>query len=118
VDEYGAAPARNARPSIVIELDDEVIEVIVAPEAIAWFIGRPDERTIVSPVCRRLAPSVVAADTPHRQRSPRPRLAISPPPNPHRRESSARGATITFALIRFDAAAAKRNRQHPEAGAH
>jgi hypothetical protein len=40
----------------------------------------------------------------------RPEQTIGPPPQPHRTKFAARGATIAFALIGPDAAAAKGNR--------
>jgi hypothetical protein len=56
--EYGAAPASHSRPGIVVDLNNEVVERIVAAKPVAWFIGRPTEWLIVTPVARVLAPSV------------------------------------------------------------
>ena len=62
MDEHGAATAGYPGPGVVVDLDDEVVEVVVAPEAIAWFIGRAAERPIVAPICRVLAPGIGAPD--------------------------------------------------------
>jgi len=82
VDEDRAAAAGDAWPGVVINLDDQVVQPIVAPESIAWFIGRPPKWTIVAPVFGILAPRIGAADLPNRQRGARRRKAIRPPPEP------------------------------------
>ena len=58
MDEHGAAPAGDAGPRVVVDFDEEVVEVVVAPEPVAWFIGRAPERPVVAPVGRVLAPGV------------------------------------------------------------
>jgi hypothetical protein len=39
MQEHRTAAPSNARPRVVIDLDDEVIEAVCAHEPIAWFIG-------------------------------------------------------------------------------
>jgi hypothetical protein len=82
MDEDRAAPAGDPWPGVVINLDDQVVKPILAPEPIAWFSGRPPKWTIVAPVFGILAPRVGAADLPKRQGGARRRNAIRPPPEP------------------------------------
>src|SRR5262245_59840362 len=67
VQEYGTAALSHPRAPIVVDLDDEVVEPVLAPQAIAWFIGRAAERTVIPAVRRVLAPGEVRADAPDRQ---------------------------------------------------
>ena len=39
MDEYGAATAFDARPRIVVDFHDEIVQMIGAAQPIAWFIG-------------------------------------------------------------------------------
>ena len=82
--EHRAAAAGDARAGVVVELDDEVVEAVVAPEPVAWFIGRPPERPIVAPVGRVFAPGQRRIDAPRRQPGARPRPPIGAPPQAQR----------------------------------
>ncbi len=62
MDEHGTAATGDAGPRIVIDLNKEVIEVIVAPKPVAWFIGRPPEGAVVPPVGGVFTPRVGRAD--------------------------------------------------------
>jgi len=62
VDEHGAAATGDAGPRVVIDLNKDVVEVIVAPKPVAWFIGRPPEGAVVAPVGGIFAPRIGAAD--------------------------------------------------------
>ena len=62
VDEHGAAATGNPGPRVVIEFEKNVVEGVVAPEAVAWFIGRPPEGAVVAPVGGIFAPRIGAAD--------------------------------------------------------
>ena len=109
MDENGAAAAGHARPGIVVDFDDYVVEAVAAAEPVAWFIGRAPEAVVIAPVVRVLAPGIVRADAADRQQCPRPRQAIGAPPQPHWQKSAARGAAVAFALIGLDAGAAERH---------
>jgi hypothetical protein len=111
MDEYGAAAPGNARPRVVVELDNQIIEPVVAAQPIAWFIGRPAKGPVITAIRRVFAPSVGGPDSPNRQRCPRLRQAVGPPPQAHRMKPAGRGAAVAFALVGQDAAAAERNRQ-------
>ena len=60
--EDGAAMASNARTPIVIDFDDQVVEAILAPEPVPWFIGRQPKRSIVAAVSRILTPGKFGRD--------------------------------------------------------
>lgn len=105
-----AAKAGNAGPGIVVDLDEQVIEPVIAPKPVAWFIGRPDEGAIVAPVARILAPGVRGTDAADGKGGARPREAIRPPPDPHRPKHPARRPAVTFALAGSHAAPPERDR--------
>ena len=62
MDKDGAPASGNARPVIVIDLDDEVVETVGALEVVAGLAGRAADRTVVAAVGRVLAPGVVVAN--------------------------------------------------------
>src|ERR1043166_4123310 len=115
VEKHRAAPPRDARPGVVVDLDDEIVEGVVTPEPVAWFIGRPPERAVVTAVRRVFAPRERAIDPRRRQQRARPPKAIRPPPQPQRPEPAARGRPVAFALVRPDARSSQhdRNRLRP-----
>jgi hypothetical protein len=60
VHEHRAAAARDPRPGVVVQLDDEIVEMIGALEPIAGMIGLEPNRLVVMAVARVLTPAVVA----------------------------------------------------------
>jgi len=94
----------------MVDFDDEIVEAVLPPEPVAWFIGRAVERPVITPVGRILAPGYVAADAVDGEQRLGPDEAVGPPPQPDRAEPAARGAAIAFALVGPDAAAAECNR--------
>jgi len=62
VNEHGTPTTGNARPRIVVDFDNQIIEMVVSAQAIAWFIGRAAKWPIIAPVGGVLAPSVRRAD--------------------------------------------------------
>lgn len=117
MNEHGAAAAGDARPRIVIEFDEDIVEGVVAAKPVAWFIGRPPERPIVTPVGRIFTPGVAGSDTTSRQQCSRMREAVGPPPQPHGTKSPARGAAVALALVRSHAGAPEGNGHGQVAGA-
>ena len=111
MDEHGAAAAGDARPRVVVDLDNQIVETVVAPEPVAWFIGRPAERLDCSagrpdPRTRRRrgrygAPGAMSAaaagDRPATTAAPAETDPRGVPPSPSR-------------LFASDAGAAERNR--------
>ncbi len=110
MDEDGAAAAGNPGPRVMVDFDNEVVESVVAVQAVAWFIGRPRESAVIAAVSRVLAPGVAGPDAADRQRGLRPWQTVGPPPQSHRIESARRRAAVAFALIGPDAAPAERHR--------
>jgi hypothetical protein len=116
VDEHGAAAPSDARSGIVVDLDNQIIEAVVAAEAVAWFIGRPPERPIITPVMRIFAPGIVRPYAANGQRCTRPLHAVGTPPQPHRVKYAVRRAAVTFMLQGPDTGSPERNRQGQGAG--
>ena len=67
MDEYGAAAAGHSGLRVVVNLDKQVVEAVVAPKAVAWFTGRPLKGSIIAPVGRIFAPGIGGTDAAQRQ---------------------------------------------------
>jgi hypothetical protein len=39
MQEYRAASASHSRTLVVADLDDEIVEMVFPPEAVAWLVG-------------------------------------------------------------------------------
>ena len=105
-------PAMRGR-GVVIDLDDEIVEMILARQPVAGLIADQPNRLVVMAVLRVFAPGVFGPDRPGRQKGPRPRMAVGAPPQLPRAEGAPRGAAVALALVGEDAAAAKRHRHGP-----
>lgn len=116
MDEHGASAAGDPRARIVVKLDDEIIEMIVARKTVARGAGREADVPVVAPVGRVFAPSVLGADAADGEQGPRPRPAIGAPPQSLEAKPSGRGGAVALALVGFDAAAPKRDRKPKGAG--
>jgi len=101
VQEHGAAAMRDARATVVIDLDDEVIEMILAFQAVAGGIARALDRPVVMPIVGVLAPGIVTADRLH--------VTVGAPPQFFGMEDAPGRAAVAFALVGADAAAAERD---------
>lgn len=118
MDKDRAAAPGDSRAPIVVDLDDQVVEMIVTAEPVAWFIGRAAKRLIVTPVGRVLAPGVAHADAPRRQSGDRAHQAVRPPPKAQRAEPAGRRRSITLALVCGNPAAPERDRNGPGSCPH
>jgi len=107
MNEYSAAVAGNARPGVMVDFDDQIVESIGALEPVPWFIGRPPERAVIASVRGVFAPGVVHRDSPDRQEGTRARQAVRPPPQPNRMKSAGRRCAVAFAFRRLDACPAQ-----------
>lgn len=110
VDENRTAAPCYAGPRVVIDLDNNVVESVIAPQPISWFIGRPTKEAIVASVGWILAPGIGAANGADRKQCPRSRQTVGSPPQPHRPECAPWGTAIAFPLIRLDAGTAEGHR--------
>lgn len=66
MDEHGTAAAGHARPGVVVDFDDHVVEAVATLEPVAWFIGRAPEVPVIAAVGGILAPGIARADPPRR----------------------------------------------------
>ena len=110
MQKYRAATAGDARRAVVIDLDDEIVETIVALEPVTAVIPIPPHRLIVMAALRIFAPGVFGPNGANRQESTRPWMAVGAPPQLPGLEGAFWGAAIAFTLVGPDAAAPKRNR--------
>src|SRR5262245_60412369 len=102
-----ATASGHPRTGIVVDLDDEVVEVVAAPQPVAWFIGRAPERPIIAAVRGIFAPGNIAGNALRRQQSFGPRRPVRPPPQPPEPKPAPRRAAVALALVGADARAAE-----------
>jgi hypothetical protein len=112
VDENRAAAAGNARPGIMIELDNEVVEMIRPPKSVAGTAFRQQYGPVVPSIQRIFTPAVILPDTPDRKQRFRTDGAVGPPPEPPGPKPAARGSAVPLVFIGPDSRAAESNR-HP-----
>ena len=110
MQKYRAATAGDARRAVVIDLDDEIVEVVVALEPVTAVIPIPPHRLIVMAALRIFAPGVFGPDGANRQERTRPRMAVGAPPQLPGPEDAPWGAAIAFTLVGPDAATPKGDR--------
>jgi len=116
MQEYRAAEAGYARRGVVIDLDNEIIEVVVAREPIAAAIEIQPQRLIVVAAARVLAPGILGPDGAAGQECTWSRMTVGAPPQLPRPERASRGPAVTFALVGDDATAAKCHWNRPPGG--
>jgi len=80
MQEHRTAASCDARSAVVIDLDDEVIEVIVARQPVAGLAADQPNRLIVMAVLRILAPGIFGTNRADGKEGSRPRMAVGPPP--------------------------------------
>jgi hypothetical protein len=105
MQEYRAAAAGHARPGVVVDLDDEVVQMIFPPQPVAWFSGRAVEWPVISPVGGIFAPGDIAGNAPDRQQCARARVAVRPPPQAQEPKPAARSGPVALELVGPDAPA-------------
>ena len=59
VDEHSAAAACHTRPCVVVDLDDEIIEIILAPQPVGIRLRGNFHRPVVMPIGGVFTPAVV-----------------------------------------------------------
>src|SRR5690349_23453664 len=107
MQEHRAAATGHARRGVVVDLDDEIVEMVVAGEPIARLLAVEADRPIVMPVRRVLAPGVLGTDRAGGQKGLRPSVTVGPPPQLPGMKRALWRAAIALALVGQDAAAAK-----------
>ena len=100
----------------MIDLDDEIVEMIVALEPVATVIPIQSHRLIVMAALWIFAPGVFGANGANRQERMRPRMAVGAPPQLPWPEGAFRGSAVAFALVGPDAAAPERHRDRSPTG--
>ncbi len=64
----------------MIDLDDKIVEMIVALEPVTALVAIPPHRLIVVAALRIFAPGIIGPDGANRQERTRPRMAVGAPP--------------------------------------
>src|SRR5512147_3220988 len=99
MQEHGAAAAGNSWAGVVIDLDDEIVEVVLAGQPVAGLVADQADRLIVVAVPRVLAPGVFGPDRPDRQIGARSRIAVGAPPQLQRTIRAPRGAAVALPFV-------------------
>lgn len=111
MQEDSAAAMATTRPCVVIEHNDDVVNMIGAPQVFRTrWIGQAYEAIVVA-IERCVAPTIAKSNSGCRQRRLRPRLAIGPVQHADRTPGSDWCRTIAFAFYRSAAAATDSARQ-------
>ncbi len=66
MNEDGTAAPGNTRTRIVINLDDEIVEIVVASQAVNALMRRHFNRPVIMPIERVFAPAIVPRYSLHR----------------------------------------------------
>jgi len=80
MQEDRAAASGDSRGGVVVDLDDEIVQVIVAPEAVPVAAEAYSHRLIIMPVGRVLSPGILGTNRLDGQQGPGPRMAVRAPP--------------------------------------
>ena len=109
MQEHRAAAAGDARMRVVIDLDNEIVEVIVALEPVAAPGPIQSHRLVVVPARRVFAPGIFWPDGSNGQEGARPGMAIVPPPQLPGPERAFWSPAVAFALVGLNPAASERD---------
>src|SRR6478609_1452476 len=116
VPENRTAATANHRPVVPAELDDDVVEMILALEPLLGFAGRAVDQAVVAPVFLVVAPGVARSDPLQRQQRAGAGETVGAVEDAAQRQAGTRRAAVAFALVGADAAAAERAGKHRRAG--
>ena len=111
VDEDRAAAAGDARPRIVVNLDDKIIKIIRARQPIGICIRWHLDRSIIMAIGRVFAPTVRRGYPLCRKGCCWSRMPVGPPPKPPEPETAPRCTAVAFAFVRLDSATPERHWQ-------
>ena len=116
MDEHGAPAPLHPRSCVVIDFDDQIVEMVIAPEPVPGFVSGAAEPAVIAAIAGVLAPRQLRLDASGRQQGGRPSGAVGPPPKPQRPEPPARRRAIPFELVGTDAGSAEHHRNGDVAG--
>ena len=110
--EDGAAPPLHARAVVVTENENQIVEIVVAGQAVGARSRRQFDEPIVVAVGWILAPAIVGPNGAQRKYRPRPRHTIGAIEHLTNGKASERCRAVAFPLQRLDAAPAERRTPH------
>jgi len=94
----------------VVDLDDEIVEMVLARQPVAALLAPEPDWPIVMAITRVFAPGILRPDGVSGDKAAWPRMTIGPPPQFSRMKDAPRRAAIALALVGKDAAAPERDR--------
>ena len=116
MQKHRAAAAGHPRAGIVVDLDDEIVEMVIPPQPVAWFSGRAAEGAVIAPVGGIFAPGNVTGNASDGQQCPWPRMPVRPPPQADEPKPPARRGPVAFELVGTDAPTAEHDGDSEGAG--
>lgn len=105
MEKYRAAAAGDPRPGVVIKLDDEIVEMVVAFEPVPGRTLLQANRSVVAPVMKVFAPGILGSDRANGKESAWPCMTVRAPPEPTRLEGASWRAAIALPFVGQDAGA-------------
>ena len=109
--EHGAASACHPGAGVVVDFDDEIVEVVGPPKAVAAVGGCPSKRAVIPSVGGILAPGEVGGDAVGGQQRLRMPVAIGPPPQADQPKSAPRGRAVALEFVGADTPSAEHDRE-------
>src|SRR3981189_2943637 len=109
MQEHRAAGGGDARRAVVIDLDNKIVEMVVAFEPVAAAIGVAPHRLVVMAAAGIFAPGGLRSNGANREKCPRPWVAVGTPPQLPGPERAFWGPAVALALVRPDSAAPERD---------
>src|ERR1700722_9341083 len=114
--EHRTAATGNPGLRVVINLDDEIVEMIVAPQPVAAVIMAERERSVVMAAGGVFTPGVLGPDGANRQKGLRSQRTIGAPPQLPWPESPLWGSAVALALVGDDSTPPQGDRDGVGAG--
>ncbi len=100
----------------MIDFDDEIVELVVPPQAVAAIAGRALERTVVAAIGGIFTPSKGRINAPGRQLCRRVPMAIRAPPQADKPKMPAGRCAISLEFVGANAAAAEHDLECARSG--
>ena len=77
MQEYRTTAAGHTGSAVVVDLDDEIVEVILAGQPVAGVVARQPDGLVVMAISGVFAPGVLGTNRPDRQKRLRPPVAVA-----------------------------------------